>query len=171
MAGKFNFIRHKVFGWAVHQKVFAQGEQYTSRLERDTDPKDSENITFWTKGRIAGVNTATGEATPDRAAGMFSFDLPVYPAGTYLMTAQEPSEWWCVNYMANVKALPTLRPLVVTPGDSVTLPEGTRLFVCEGTLSLDGETFGKATAAYTTRVVQASATEPTYALIFGGPRV
>lgn len=136
MSADITFTRHSAFGWVVHRKVIAANESYSVRLTADTDGPGLGNITLVTKGLITGVNRATAAAVPDRVPGYTNKDRTGLLAGTYDFTAQQASEWWCINQRINKNHLPQVDIFSASAGQTVGLSVGTKLLLCEGRLSV-----------------------------------
>jgi hypothetical protein len=130
------FTRYAAFGWVVHHKEIPSGEKYVVNLTRDTDGPGLGNITLVTKGRIAGVNRGTGVPIADRTPGYTNKDRTGLPAGIYDFTAQENSEWWCINQKTNRNRRPDVGIFAASMGQVVELPVGTKLLLCQGSLSV-----------------------------------
>lgn len=139
MSAGIGFTRYSVFDWIVHHKVIAANDAYAVTLTADADGPGLGNITLVTKGLITGVNRATAAPVPDRAPGYTNKDRTGLRAGTYDFTAQQASEWWCINQRINGNRLPQVDIFSATMGQILELPAGTKLFLCEGSLSI-GET-------------------------------
>lgn len=168
----FVHIKVKAFGWVIHRKVLAVGETYRAEVPVDMWPRESENITFWTRGHLAGLRE-DGYTPPPRRAGDFSLDRQMMPKGIYRFTALEPTEWWCINWRANRHALPVVTPLRLVAGEERQLRAGTLLFICAGELQTRGGLLGTGTEVVVGDAgasVRASASGPAYGLIFEGER-
>lgn len=136
MSARITFTRHSAFGWVVHRKVIAANEPYSITLSADTDGPGLGNITVVTKGRITGVNRATGAAVIERVPGYTNKDRTGLLAGVYDFTAQEDSEWWCINQRINGGSLPDVDIFSASVGQVIELPAGTKLLLCQGSLSV-----------------------------------
>lgn len=136
MSAGIAFTRYSVFGWVVHHKVIAANEVYSVTITADTDGSGLGNITLVTKGLITGVNRATAAPVLDRAAAYTNKDRTGLLAGTYDFTAQQPSEWWCINQRINGNRLPQVDIFSAAMGQILEFPAGTKLFLCEGSLSI-----------------------------------
>lgn len=170
MSAQFNYERHKAFGWVVHRKVLAAGERYTVVVAEDTNGDQTGNITLWTKGRIEGAERSTQAPTVPRLPGYNTINRGLRVAGTYDYAATEPSEWWCINYVFNRNRLPDVRVFSYAPGEVHSLPVGTKLLLCAGSVSF-GETQYDAPAAFEVSSEQATfvAGEQCYGFIFEEP--
>jgi hypothetical protein len=161
------FTRHAAFGWVVHRKVIPAGNSYSVNLTSDTDGLGLGNITVVTKGLITGVNRASGQAVMDRAPGYSNKDRVGLLAGTYDFTAQEPSEWWCINQKTNKGRTPNIDVFCASAGEVVQISFGTKLFLCQGSLSI-GDVRHDAPQAFQVESQQAVfvADEQCYGFIF-----
>lgn len=136
MSTTAEFTRHIAFGWVVHHKVIAAGESYVVNLTTTTDHTGLGNITVVTKGLITGSSRATGAAVQDRVPGYTNRGRTEMLAGIYDFTAQQDSEWWCINQKTNKNRLPDVDIFSASVGQVVELPAGTKLMLCEGSLSV-----------------------------------
>lgn len=136
MTSTVGFTRHVAFGWIVHHKVISAGDSYVVNLTGDTDGSGLGNITLVTKGLITGVNRATGAALPDRVPGYSNKDRIGFRTGIYDFTVQQDAEWWCINQRTNKDILPKTDIFSASMGQVFELPVGTKLLLCEGSLSV-----------------------------------
>jgi len=139
MSAPFNYERHKAFGWLVHKKLLLANEKYRVVVPAAVAADKVDNITLWTKGRIEGIDIASSMQIPPRVAGFNSFIRGDVPAGEYLFTAVEDSEWWCINYTANRNRLPIVQVFLASKGEIKELPIGTRLLICRGAAAVNGQ--------------------------------
>lgn len=139
MSASVGFTRHTAFGWVVHHKVVSAGGSYAIHLTGDTDGPGLGNITLVTRGLITGANRATGSPVIDRSPGYTNKDRTGLLAGTYDFCAQEDSEWWCINQRTNRGRLPDVDIFSASMGQVIEMPAGTKLLLCEGSLSVGGE--------------------------------
>lgn len=161
------FTRHSAFGWVVHHKEIPAGESYVVNLTADTDGPGLGNITVVTKGHITGVDRSTGAPVADRTPGYTNKDRTGLIAGVYDFTAQEDSEWWCINQRTNKNRMPNVDIFSASMGQVVELPVGTKLLLCEGSLSV-GDTQYDAPQAFevTSQRTVFVAGEQSYGFIF-----
>lgn len=168
----FVHIKTTAFGWVIHRKRLEPGQTYRAEVLQDTWPKDSENITLWTKGHLRGERE-DGYIPPPRRAGDFSLERQLMPKGVYRFTALEPTEWWCINWRANRHQLPVVQPLRMAAGEQRALRAGTLLFICAGQLESAAGELGQGTevaVGATSATVRASKDGPMFGLIFEGER-
>lgn len=120
------------FGWKFHQHLLPVGGKYVMFAERDYTVDELPNRSMFVKGR-ATAQHSDGTQYEDRLPGHYSQDRPTQPAGLLTTTAVEPTEMWCVNYLANKGALPGLTPIVLAAGEEHTFLEGQFVFIMSGT--------------------------------------
>lgn len=138
MSAGIAFTRYSAFGWVIHHKEIPSGGSYAVTLTGDTDGPGLGNITLVTKGHIAGVCRATGAEVIERLPGYTNKDRTGLLAGIYDFTAQENSEWWCINQKINRGQLPNVDIFSASIGQVIELPIGTKLMLCIGSLSVGG---------------------------------
>lgn len=138
----FDFVKHNVFGWVVHQKKLPAGTTYTVSSPEKLERIDTDNINIWSKGRVKTVSSLDGVVTEleDRVPGMFSLDRPALH-GEYTMTALVDSEFWCINGTINRHKLPDVSAFILEKGEKQVLPKGTNLLICVGELIVNGQMF------------------------------
>lgn len=159
------FERTSAFGWIIYRATLKVGATFGAKLAEDMLPGESENITFWTAGRITGIHNGTRELEP-RVAGSFSLDRGVMSAGSYLFTCEQDAEWWCLNWAMNRRALPAVTAFRLLAGESTVLPAGTLLLVCKGQL----DAVDPLTELRVTAPLEVTALADTYGLIFDKER-
>lgn len=126
----------------------AAGRSYKVNNPITIDVQNLSAQTLFVKGRITGVD-ANGNSTPERIPGFYLRDVvSEVPAGFHVYTTQEDSEWWCIDAKLNRAQLPTTQIFRLSNSQSTDLPVGTRLILCEGTLSVGGSTIAAPTAAF-----------------------
>lgn len=141
---------HLCFGWAIQNFQLSDGEQFVVVARGNIPRADMSAKTLYTVGRTNAAHETAGVFTPDRPAGFFSpAQLPeTLTKGRTTLTAVGECEWWCLEgkLAANNGKAPILKPVVLEQGQSVELPTGTKLLVCEGAGTINGATFSKAQA-------------------------
>lgn len=130
---------YNFFNWIIVNVKVLKDETFRVINAEDTKRTETGSLTLYTKGLM----TATKDGDPnyiivDRVPGMYSQDLKDAPAGTYYFTSREYSEWWCLNYATNGNKLPNVSVFRLTSGETVVLPLGTKLFICEGVHIING---------------------------------
>jgi hypothetical protein len=144
---------HRVFGTIVHQKTFPIGETFKITVAKDTDSTQYGDKTLFTKGRVTGVRSDGTPLPFERVPGVNNLSRELIPAGEFTFTAQEDSEWWCINALANRLNKRALQVAVFSlkAGADTTLNVGTKLLVCAGELQINDMVFGAGEAIEVTR--------------------
>ena len=81
-----------------YNKISPAGEKIKS-IRKNVKPRNElEEIFLFTKGKYI-VTDENGDSHDyvERVPGVFSEELNPFERGIYYITAQEDSEWWCVN--------------------------------------------------------------------------
>ena len=151
MRASDGFTIHRVFGTIVHQKNFDAGETFSFSIEKTTLLNQHKNKSLFTKGRIT---VAQEDGTPVAAElfGAVKHYKPtnntVVPAGNFVVTAHEASEWWCINADANSMNSRAMQveSFSLLSGASTVFKVGTKFLVCAGDIQIDDTVFsaGKA---------------------------
>jgi hypothetical protein len=142
------FTRHTAFGYVVHCKKISSGYSYAATLTSDTDGPGLGNITLVTKGLITGVNRDSGESVVNRVPGYTNHGRTGMLAGIYDFTAQEDSEWWCINQRINKNRLPDVEIFTASTGEVIELTPGTKLLLCQGSMSTGDAEYTSPKALY-----------------------
>jgi hypothetical protein len=143
-----NFTRHAAFGYVVHCKKISAGYSYAATLTSDTDGPGLGNITLVTKGLITGVNRDSGASVVNRVPGYTNHGRTGMLAGIYDFTAQEDSEWWCINKKVNKNCLPDVEIFTASMGQVIELTPGTKLLLCQGRMSAEETEYSSSKAFY-----------------------
>ena len=149
MKQKFDYARYNVFDAVVHQKRVAAGDKYKVIIKENTNSDGFGNISVFTKGRITGVFPDGSPLLFERVPGVHTLDREFIPAGEFTFTAQEDSEWWCINRHLSQNIHITLEKIKIfslAAGASTTLVVGTKLLLCEGNLQIGNNTFSAGSA-------------------------
>lgn len=159
---------YAAFGWTVHHVCVDTGETFDIRVARETALNRLSAQTLYTKGLITGhyVNDPTRSALV-RGPGFATDNLPSpLPALHIRLTAQEPSEWWCLSAQSN-KSLPSVSFLRLQPNESVEVQAGAFVFICEGAPSAAGkQVSGPAAISAQSSTVITAGNNPVYGMIF-----
>lgn len=102
-------------------------------------PKTANHIWLLTEGHINYVNLYTGVSV-DWEEGYCSLDTPM-PIGFWASTHAEDSVVFCFSPMLNLDNLPVMPDVSsfkLNIGESVTTSESTRIFLCDGEMSVNG---------------------------------
>ena len=136
MASQFQFDKKIIFGWIVHIKKLSSNDSYTVNVSGsgNIDSSKTGNITLWTEGNISGINLLTGEPTIPRYKGYFSLDRESIPTGNFKFTANQDSEWICINFIANKRRLPKVK-LIRAHNSTVDIKAGSNILFCSDNFS------------------------------------
>lgn len=135
----FTFERYRAHGWVVHRKMLKAGETFVVNVPQGYTLEQAPDIALWTRGYVTGVNLENGEPVEPRSPGSSILRRMVMLPGKHLMTAQEDSEFWCVNRIANRNRLPGLEVVDLAPTEvqQIGLPS----LICSGRFkTLSGDT-------------------------------
>ena len=132
-------IKYAFFNWVIINAKVPKDETFKVIYAKDTTRAETGNLTLYTKGLMTGVKDSDPSfIIVDRAPGLYSQDLKDVPAGIYFFTAREPSEWWCISHTTNGNKLPNVPIFRLNSGETQVLPLRTKLFICEGTYTING---------------------------------
>lgn len=129
------------FGFVVQHNKISAGDQYGVTVIRTMDSAQFGNASVFTKGRISGVREDGSPLPFDRVPGVTSLGRDSIPGGSYVFTAVEDSEWWCINFRANKfnREFFDISVVTLAPGESRAIDVGAKLFLCDGSMQMDGE--------------------------------
>jgi len=121
---------------------------YTANEVVEVTVSDASAATFfWTKGRFQSVNKSTGQAVPDWVAGTF-IKPDQYIKGTFVQTPIGETVVWCYDPKLNRQFEPSMSKFDVSDTQTTLLTQGTKLFLCEGTIVIDGKQITAPTQVY-----------------------
>jgi hypothetical protein len=153
---------HAAFGYALVSQSLADGETYIAEI-KDTP----EALHFWVQGGYRNRNLTTGEPMPDFVPGTFLRASDYYP-GQFEHTAIGDTLLFCYSITENRGYLPPIEKLAMAAGEAVTLPAGTKLFLCAGEMSVNGNAVSKPTQIRSAaNALAINAVTDCYGLIFG----
>jgi hypothetical protein len=155
---------YKVFGKTLHRNTYKAGDTY------QFDPSTMEGIctTFVTAGRSTPVNNSTGEPhTEDHVEGRFLRQFE-YPDATFTGHVKEDFEVFCYAPIANRnKLMAPFDPIYLNINETGIFPLGTKLFLCRGTLIINGTEFtGPTSISVTTGNKTVTAQTKCYGLLY-----
>lgn len=159
-----SYQRKRVFGNTLVLGTLSAGETY----KWDSASPESASTYFMVKGKIEIVNEITKEKhDTGLVPGTFMRHYQT-PPGLYTGTAIEDVELWCYHPPNNNNN--TMAPfdkLELAQDQTTTFEIGTKMFLCRGTLNIEGKDFvGSAQIAFTTASKTVTAKEHSYILIF-----
>jgi hypothetical protein len=133
------YTPYKAFDWKVHKAECPNGHSFIVTTTKAGPRTEAANIALYTQGLLTGESLTDSLPVLDRPAGTFSQNLNPIRQGQFKFTAVGNTQWWCINYIANQQQLPNVIPVVILAGTIQSFPLGTRLFLCEGTATVNGQ--------------------------------
>lgn len=130
------------FGYVVIVVDFDIGEKRS--VASTEDGFTSSGNYFLTKGTLAVCLEETGEVLENRVAGWLNTEhtnAGSKSRGTFNYEAIEESQWLCIPLSLNGGSLPNLSSLVLSPGESAPLSQGTNVYLVRGSLDVNGKLF------------------------------
>jgi hypothetical protein len=159
---------YTVFGWKVHHVSVDAGETFDIRVAHETALNRLSAQTLYTKGLITGhYANDLSRSTLVRGPGFATDNLPdPLPALHIKLTAQEPSEWWCLSVPAN-QSLPSVSFIRLQPSESVEVEAGSLMFICDGSFSIaDSQLSGPVAVNVQNTNVVTAGSNAVYGMIF-----
>lgn len=151
------FTLHRVFGTIVHQKNINAGETFSFTVQNAAPISQHDNKSMVTKGRVT-VAQEDGTPVPVELFAQVKHHKPsndtIVPLGTFVVTAHETSEWWCINAEANHLNRRAMRAesFSLPSGASTTFELGTKFLVCAGQIQIGDTVFSAGEALEITTV-------------------
>ena len=126
---------------------------------------DSKTVLLFTEGSITVRDKETGEVVHECVPGWIKSDG--YEDRLFVSTANAASVSWCYDPKVNQNYIPTIELVALKSGEAIELPQGTTLFLCSGTLVINGtdHTAPRQVSVKSTSVT-ATATTDVYGLNF-----
>ena len=122
------------FGYVLIANYYTKGEQFDV-----VSTQGSKTFLFGTKGDITVTDKLTGRVIETRRAGWTNNGINENQEYTNLVN--EDAECWCYDPKLNKDFLPKITPITIKRGDQLSIPNLTKLFLCEGTLSIQDREF------------------------------
>lgn len=98
---------------------------------------ESKTVLLFTEGHITVRDKATGTVAYECVPGWISYGD--YRNGLYTCEATQPSVSWCYDPNVNQGYVPPIELVALKSGEAIALPKGTNLFLCAGTLMINGQ--------------------------------
>lgn len=125
----------------------SEDENSSRNTKLNKDGMARSGYYFYTKGHAVNKVRETGE-TFDRFPGWLNYENMGKGAQTLTGTEltidisySEPTEWLCLPSDQNHKGFPDLKSVVLKPGEELSLPNGSNLFLARGQVSINNKTF------------------------------
>lgn len=136
---------YAAFGYLIGKNTFTAGETFISDPVFNNKFSVGEYFPYtwlYTKGRDILINTTTNEQE-ERFAGDSNISKP-YPVGEWISTLPVDMELFCISGFSNsnkTPALPEVSIFKLSKNQSTTIPNGTKLFLAEGTINIAGSNY------------------------------
>ena len=122
---------YAAFGYVLYGNYYEEG--YTV----DTVTyADSKTVLLFTEGSITVRDKETGEVVHECVPGWIKSGD--YEDRLFVSTANAASVSWCYDPKVNQNYIPTIELVALKSGEAIELPQGTTLFLCSGTLVING---------------------------------
>ena len=122
------------FGYVIIANYYKKSEQFEVNSS-----VDSKTLIFCSTSDITGTDRLTGRVLDQYTSGWSNYGVNV--TQEYTNIVNEDSTFWCCDPKLNKGFLPKIIPQVVSINDTIELKQGTKLFLCEGTLEINGREF------------------------------
>lgn len=128
---------YRAFQWVITFRDFPAG----CWQEVDGSKMMTEALTLFTKGRAEFYQDETIRL-PDRLPGILSSEhQPTGLESTFKLVYMEPTTRLCIPASINHGELPKVEKIELAAGGFTTLPAGSRVLVCLGTVTVKDRTF------------------------------
>ena len=125
----------------------------------------SKTILLFTEGSFTVRDKQTGEVLRECIPGSITRDG--YEDRIITCIANVDTVAWCYDPKVNHDYVPVIDLLTIERGESATLPEGTSLFLCSGTLQINGADYvAPRQISVRSAGTMATATTDVYGLVF-----
>lgn len=121
------------FGYVILQNTYPKDSVYDVQTSAS-----SETLLFLTKGHFVFNSKETGEMLEEHFPGAFGADWVDRLAEA---VAVEESVLFCLTPKLNRGYIPETAPVVLNVDDTEMYDAGTRLFLCQGTIEVNGVEF------------------------------
>jgi hypothetical protein len=165
---KLTYTPYRAFDWVVLKVECPLGHSFLAEVTKSGPRADSANFTLHSAG-ILNAKCLTDDLPiiPQRLPGMSSLDLNPLRAGNFEFTAEQAARWWCINWDRNGKRLPNVTPVVMAAGMSRTFPVGSRLFLGDGAVTVNGVAIElPSSIKASTQDVEVTCSADTYGFLF-----
>lgn len=126
------------FGWIVLFKDFPEGSWQT--MVGDPDSAWDEAITLFLKGNTAILYN--GQHMHDRRPGYLSSSAPEWwQGGEIELRYTESASRLCIFKGINSDKIPNVTKIELDSGQEITLPPGSKMLVCLGSVEVSNKTF------------------------------
>lgn len=148
------------FGRVLYANYYSPGDV----VEVSTS-STSKTVLFFSEGDFTARDKSTGETVLQCDPGWFSYGN--HQDRLMLCTAKAPTVCWCYDPLVNQGYVPPISVFKLPGGQSTTLPVGTNLFLCRGTVTVNGKQFtGPYQVAVRSQDATLAASGDVYGLLF-----
>lgn len=130
---------YAAFGYSLVEMSLVDGETYQAEVSENLG-----TVHLWVRGGFKNKNLTTGEPWEDFPVGTF-LTPESYVAGTFEHTAIGDTSLFCYNSARNRDYVPPISKFHLVAGESTVLPQGTKLFLCSGSVTINGNQISKPT--------------------------
>lgn len=148
------------FGRVLYANYYDAGEvvNFTTR-------SDSKTVLFFTDADLTIRDLQTNAVAYQCVPGWFKSGD--YVDGQFTFTVNQAGTSWCYDPLVNHDYVPIIEPFILKQGITAELAVNSNLFVCSGTLQVNGQPVqGPYQLAVRTGAAALSATTDVYGLIF-----
>lgn len=122
------------FGYVLIANYYTKGEQFDV-----ISTIDSKTFLFCSSGNTTGTDKLTGRVIETYTAGWTNSGINTNQEYTNIVN--EDSVCWCYDPKLNKGFIPEITPIIIKMGEVVEIKNMTKLFVCEGVLTIEGKQF------------------------------
>jgi hypothetical protein len=126
---------YAAFGHVLVRNVYKDGETFDATIM----PGHAFTM-YWAKGAFTNWNVSTDSEWIDFPTGFVSRPGDYVP-GVFRHTAVGETVVFCFDPAINRNYTPVMETWELAAGEQITMPAGTTLFLCDGSLFIDGRKF------------------------------
>ncbi len=159
---------YRTFGYITVKSTWDNGDHVVT-----PNPEGRQWINLATSGTMVNAHTdATGtppnKALPDTTIGQWWTPAELQEFhGTLVWDAQGDVTCWCLCAENNNNWLPYVDKWVLASGETTTLPVGTKLFFCAGSITINGTTHTDPIQIHAkTSEISVTTNEDSYGILF-----
>jgi len=122
------------FGYVLIANYYNKGEEFNVNSS-----EDSKTFLFFSTSDITGKDRLTGRTLVEYTSGWTN--MGVNKTQEFTNTANEDSICWCYDPKLNKEFLPKITPVIIKRNDQLSVANMTKLFLCEGTVTIQDKEF------------------------------
>lgn len=159
---------YRTFGYITIKTTYDDGEHVV-----DPCPENRVWTNYLTEGAMINAHTDAAstppnESLPDTVTGQWwtPEELQAF-YGTLTFDTQGTTTIWCLCAENNNNWMPYVDKWFVASGETVSLPVGTKLFFCKGSITIDGVTYTDPIQLHAkTTAMSATTNEDSFGILF-----